>query len=247
MSIFTYGPQHADYADIGKPRWENVTPTRGGLELRLTLESLGLSAREYAEYMGVSLRSVQYWEASQDIPGHAESAIRELEHETGTWLERISGKQNIITHRYGVRQIGKSWIAESWWRALVGKAITESGATAVMEQKGYAPSPIWQDDEYLRFEIACPGGVEQFRTGKDGEGLYMWKESGTISLPEREPIMEWKEILGSMQFRLSEDERENRHHINKLITDLEVRDVSRTEGINPGVGAAQIGGRYIGQ
>ena len=75
----------------------------------------------------------------------------------------------------------------------------------------------------------------------------MWKESGTISLPAREPIMEWKEILGSMQFRLSEDERENRHHINKLISDLEVRDVSRAERINPGVGAAQIGGRYIGQ
>lgn len=248
MTIFTYGPEHSDNPPTPEKAYRLPHPEpRPGLALRLTRESLGLSAQDIAFFTGHSLRTVQYWEASTYIPDYAETAIRDLEEETSRWEKEIAGKRNIIIYRDGYRKCGQSWIAESWWRSLVGKAVSETGASAVMAINGYAPTAIWQDGDYLRFEIAGPEYEEEFRTGPHGEGLYTWRESGTISLPSREPVMEWKEILGTSQFKLGEDEKLNRHAINKLIKDLEVRDMARAQGLDVRGAAIEIGTRYIGK
>jgi transcriptional regulator with XRE-family HTH domain len=249
MSIFVYGPDYLPYLDENAtPRWDENPAPRSGLAMRLARESLGLSADQLSEFIGVSLRTVQYWEAASQIPGHAETALKALETETAKWQEELAGARNIIVHKDGHRRIANRWIDESWWRAVAGKAVSLTGATVAQSYDGYAISEVWEDDEYYRFEIGCPNeDEEEYRTGKYGEGLYRYQESGTISLPDREPIMEWKQVLGTSQFHLKGDFYRNRSAIHRLIRDMVVRDHARNLEIDRGVAAGQIGGRYIGQ
>lgn len=123
-----FGPPHYEVApDMGKVAWEHNpehTP-RSGPALRVTRESLGLSAADLARALGVGLTTVQFWEAKVRVPGYTESALRSLIDHTNLWLLSAKEAGQVGIHRKGYRVVDRFLLPESWWHVVVGRALSE--------------------------------------------------------------------------------------------------------------------------
>ena len=97
---------------------------RSGHALRCIREALGLSARDFALFTNVSTRTVQRWETDDLIPGIAESALLKLVEITTLCEQELGEAQQVTIYRSGYREVDGFVLPESWWRALVGRALT---------------------------------------------------------------------------------------------------------------------------
>lgn len=128
MPFDEFGPPHYEEApDMGKVMWGHNPEhaPRSGPALRVTREALGLSAADLARALGVGLRSVQYWEAEDRIPGFAESALRSLADHTNLWLLSTKEAGQVGIHRKGYRVVDRFLLPERWWHVVVGRALGE--------------------------------------------------------------------------------------------------------------------------
>lgn len=94
-----------------------------GAWLRATRDGLGVSAAELATVLGVGLRSVQRWEASE-VPGWAVTEIDAIVNLTIEWLDEMEHTPDpiaIFHDGWHVVRFGKL-LPASWWRATVGTA-----------------------------------------------------------------------------------------------------------------------------
>ena len=46
------------------------------------------------------------------------------------------------------------------------------------------------------------GDAVDYRTNSDGQGIWAYVDSGTRMLPDYEPVMEWRQQVGTCQFSL---------------------------------------------
>lgn len=122
--------------DVTRPMVEDPDrpDTLTGLELRLRREGLGLSAADLAVYLGVGLRTVQRWEKAPTVPAWADGELHILIAVTEEYETQLYHLAETIVHRGGWRMVEDRWVAEAWWRALVGRVLADHPALAVTEQ-----------------------------------------------------------------------------------------------------------------
>lgn len=122
-----WGPDHVDTLpdDLPKPMLEadEGRKPRTGYALKLTRAALGLSAQDFATYLGVGLRTVQRWEKQPLIPDFAETALRELIFHTEQWVAALDDADLIGTFAGGWRMVNERPLPESWWLTIVGRAL----------------------------------------------------------------------------------------------------------------------------
>ena len=83
-----------------------------------------------------------------------------------------------------------------------------------------------QDGKY-HFTI----GEVQYRTDKNGEGLWRYQTSGT-NMMDYTPVWEWKQILGTTQFTMGSNPRASVAEF-ALRDDQAYQEFLREEGLNP--------------
>lgn len=137
-------PPHLDKAPDKTPR-RYITPRSGleattGVGARVIRESLCLSADDLALWLGVSQRTVYYWESAPIAPVWVTTALVELGELTDEWVARINAEMMVCdVYRSGCREMGGGHVLpESWWRMVVGRAMTAA--------PGLAGQPMWADE-----------------------------------------------------------------------------------------------------
>lgn len=118
-------------ADIGPidPRDRDTYP---GIFLRIRRESLGLSAKDFADHVGIGHRTVQRWESSE-VPSWALIELDAVIIETMEWIDKIMDATTPIDvwhDGWHIMRSGRT-LPASWWRATVGHAMLELPTIAV--------------------------------------------------------------------------------------------------------------------
>lgn len=122
-----FGPEYFQHRPDDLPHKvfdPSPTACRSGIALRLTREGLGLSGRDLAQALHVALRTAQRWETLDSIPPWVEHAVNSIGLHTAVWEAELLEADRVAVRRGGYRMVGQFVLPESWWRALVGRALT---------------------------------------------------------------------------------------------------------------------------
>lgn len=104
-----------------------------GAEFRACREAMGLSGADVAKWLGVGLRSVRRWEASEP-PMWVAPLMDDLAAVAARWVADLAavGAEGVaVVHHDGFRVVGPGWVVpEAWWRVVVGRTRRECPSLA---------------------------------------------------------------------------------------------------------------------
>lgn len=129
-----FGPEHFQTRpdDLLRKVFDPTPITcRSGIALRLTREGLGLSGRDLAQALHVATRTVQRWETLESIPPWVEHAVNAIGMHTVMWEAELLEADRVGVRRGGYRMVGQFVLPESWWRAVVGRALARKNLEVV--------------------------------------------------------------------------------------------------------------------
>lgn len=113
------------------PTGDRLTPDDGGTHpgilLRVRREALGMSAKAFANFLGINLRTVQRWE-SHEAPTWAMIELDAVITESVEWVDKIMdapGPVDVWHHGWHVTRSGRV-LPASWWRVVVGHAMIQA-------------------------------------------------------------------------------------------------------------------------
>lgn len=130
-----WGPEHVnELPEVPKLRTpiEELTEL-SGLEFGLIRESLGLSAKQLAEWLGVAKFTVLRWEALDVVPPVPTAGITKITAASDMWAHRLAVGAEARVYQGGWRIVDGRPLPESWWRGLVGGALRRNPMLAVHE------------------------------------------------------------------------------------------------------------------